>query len=229
MPVSKQFSDRSKAKGSKITSLFPSISSHAVHPSTLCQLPPLLTPTPVCPHCCSRLCSFCEGLRSSLFVQLRASSQEISCDGNSGETSCWLGHCRGLITWTTYISKPQPPRRVDWFLLAFSKSGRARKCKCTEARVSHGRHFLEAESHRSASSCRRPALVVKRTASVSNEAGSCHNGFLSGSIEGLETVSGVQIWLFFIILTHIPISLQYYGFTYTTNIYFQPPVMDWEF
>lgn len=147
VPVSKQFSDKSKAKGSKITSLFPSL-SYAVHPSTPWPLPPLLTPTPFSPLPQPPL-QFLWGTEGPLFVQLRASSQEISCDGNSGETSCWLGHCRGLITWATPTSKPQLPRRVGCFS-HFSQSlggeENARKCR-EDSGASRGWHFLEAKSY----------------------------------------------------------------------------------
>ena len=53
----------------------------------------LFKPTPVCPLCLSRLCRFWWGSgrgAEELFVcAVRASSQEISGDGNSAETSCW--------------------------------------------------------------------------------------------------------------------------------------------
>ena len=53
----------------------------------------LFKPTPVCPLCLSHLCRFWWGSgrgAEELFVcAVRASSQEISGDGNSAETSCW--------------------------------------------------------------------------------------------------------------------------------------------
>lgn len=103
--VSKQFSDKPKAKGSKRTSLFPSISSHAACclPLNPCCLLPLLHTHPRLPTLLQLPLQVLGGRGAEeLFVcAVRASSQEISCDGNSGETSCWLGHCRGLITRTT--------------------------------------------------------------------------------------------------------------------------------
>lgn len=142
VPVSKPFSDRLKARGSKRTSLFPSIPSRAVWSSDR-PLPPLLAPThPVGPRCLSHLCRFGRSIR--FVCAPRASSQEISCDGNSGETSCWLGHCRGLITRTTQTSAPEEAGKVR---LHFSESERARKCKCAETSgVSLGQHFPEARS-----------------------------------------------------------------------------------
>lgn len=66
-----------------------------------------LAPSPIhthllCPPSFGQLTSVCGGLGRSVS---RTSSQEISCGGNSGETSCRGGYCPGLITGTA--SNPQ--------------------------------------------------------------------------------------------------------------------------
>lgn len=172
------------------------------------------------------------GAKELFVCAVTASSQEISCDGNSGETSCWLGHCRGLITWATETSKPQLLGRMGWPFPTFSESRRVRNCKCTKAsRVSLGQHIPEGKSY----ICDQQVLLQSQTSWFSGLLRFLMRLVPTGTfcLEALRGIWKVSKGSGFdsldMTLKHSCVTLQCYMSVSTTHVYFQLLLRDWEF